>query len=425
MERLGAAQIAALAVAAAPDNKVPKMLQEELLANAQVYAVALKRENARQLVLPPTVPIEIEAVYDLRTASTFTLIRDALALFLNPNPGFVYVRGMPKFGSGQLIEAVIDEGPSREAVIAFALRILQLSIIISLFTAVLVYVSLNAIMVRPMAEFTRNLVNFSKNPEDEANIIKPSQRSDEIGVAERELAKMQTQLRETLNHKNRLAALGLAVSKINHDLRNILASSQLISDRLSGIKDPQVQLFTPKLLSSLDRAIRLCTNTLKYGQAPEPAPERTAFLLLDLIDEVAQSLELHNHETIHWQASIDPSLKLYADRDQFYRVFLNLCRNAIQILENSRSNTKKNIRITSDLHEDILSIDVSDTGPGVPHKAKKHLFDAFKGSVRKGGTGLGLAISAELIRAHGGTIELLDLEDGATFRITLPKSALA
>ncbi len=67
-------------------------------------------------------------------------------------------------------------------------------------------------------------------------ILKPSERQDELGIAERELAGMQGVLADTLRQQRRLADLGLAVSKINHDLRNILASAQLISDRLSDVR---------------------------------------------------------------------------------------------------------------------------------------------------------------------------------------------
>lgn len=420
MDRLSAAQIAALAVAAAPGNKVPDMLQRELLTNAQVYSVALYKQDARQLVLSPTIPIEIEAVYDLRNVSAFTLIKDAVLLLVNTDPGFVYVKGTPKFGNDVAIEAIIDEGPSRDAAIQYALNILFLSIFISVMTAGLVYLSLNALLVRPMKKLTNNIVGFSQNPEDASRIMKPSKRLDELGIAERELAKMQTELHETLSHKNRLAALGLAVSKINHDLRNMLASAQLISDRLSNISDAQVQRFAPKLIGSLDRAIRLCTNTLKYGQAPEAKPERSRFQLSHLIDEIGQSLELNKHQSIKWDHTIDPKLYLCADRDQMYRVFLNLCRNATQVLETSGDKTPKKIQIKATPNDNNIAIDITDTGPGVPEHAKAHLFDAFRGSVRKGGTGLGLAISSELIRAHGGTLELIEDTPGTTFRITLP-----
>ena len=65
-------------------------------------------------------------------------------------------------------------------------------------------------------------------------------------------------------------------------------------------------------------------------------------------------------------------------------------------------------------------LELSDNGPGVPPRARDNLFQAFKGGARKGGSGLGLAISAELIRAHGGEISLVDSASGARFRIDIP-----
>src|SRR4029079_9562465 len=112
---------------------------------------------------------------------------------------------------------------------------------------------------------TRYMLRFSENPEDASRIIVPSQRRDEIGTAERELAHMQSELTQTLQQKNRLAALGLAVSKISHDLRNMLASAQLISDRLGSLPDLTVQRFAPKLIASLGRAISFCEGTLRFG----------------------------------------------------------------------------------------------------------------------------------------------------------------
>ena len=97
-------------------------------------------------------------------------------------------------------------------------------------------------------------------------------RGDEIGVAERELASMQRQLSSLLAQKNRLAQLGMAVSKINHDLRNMLANAQLISDRLVAIPDPTVQRFVPKLIASLDRAIQFCNASLQFGGSQKRPP---------------------------------------------------------------------------------------------------------------------------------------------------------
>ncbi len=418
-ERLAAAQLAALSVEASSGKMIPEMLQKELLKNAQVYAVALKREQSRQLVLSPKGPVEIREQYDFRDPSVLTLLGDVVMLLFRREHGLVRVTGKPTFGAGEMIEIVVDERAAYEDVFNFGLKILGLSIVISIITAAMVYFALNLFLVRPMMRLTHNMVNFADNPEDRTRIITPTARGDEIGTAERELSQMQNQLADMLHQKSRLAALGLAVSKINHDLRNMLANATLISDRMRESKDPQVQRFTPKLISSLDRAIRLCQNTLQFGQAPEPKPQTTKLNLHNLIVEVRESLELSGQEKVNWTLDIPEEIHLNADKDQLYRVFMNLCRNSVQVLENCE-NRSGQIKINALAIGNTISIDVSDNGPGVPPRAREHLFDAFKGSVRKGGTGLGLAISAELVRAHGGKLELLEETEGTTFRITLP-----
>jgi signal transduction histidine kinase len=123
------------------------------------------------------------------------------------------------------------------------------------------------------------------------------------------------------------------VSKISHDLRNMLSSAQLLSDRLSTVKDPTVQRLVPKLLASLDRAIRLCARTLDFGQAQEMPPRRKRFLLAPLVAEIGDSLGLPRPNLIDWRIEIDEDLEVDADRDQLYRVLSNLCRNSVQALE--------------------------------------------------------------------------------------------
>jgi signal transduction histidine kinase len=269
-----------------------------------------------------------------------------------------------------------------------------------------------------MTKLTWNIVRFSERPEDPSRVISPSNRRDEIGTAERELSAMQHELSETLSQKTRLAALGLAVSKISHDLRNMLSSAQLLSDRLSTVKDPTVERLVPKLLASLDRAIRLCARTLDFGQAQEMPPKRQRFTLAPLVSEVSDSLGLPRPNLIDWKIEIDQELEVDADRDQLFRVLSNLCRNAVQALESG--NSPGEIAVAARREGAVTIIDVTDTGPGVPEKARAHLFKAFQSVARKGGTGLGLAIAQELVHAHGGQIALVDNEGGATFRVTIP-----
>jgi signal transduction histidine kinase len=432
-DRLTAAKLAALAAEAVPGGVVPDTLRMELLLTAQVRAVAWKRDNERRLVLPAGTAQAIDASYDFRAsargpgmanelAMRLRLIWQAMAVFFTKEGRTIRVVGEPGMGGGDFIEIVLPEAPLKAAMIGYGLNVLGLSVIISVITAALVYFALNGLLVQPMMRITRNMLHFSRNPEDASRIIVPSARQDEIGTAERELAHMQMELTQTLQQKNRLAALGLAVSKINHDLRNILASAQLISDRLVSLPDPAVQRFAPKLIASLDRAINLCNSTLKFGRAEEAAPRREHVALRALVEEVGDGLGLPREGMIDWTVEIDETLRIDADRDQLFRVVSNLCRNALQAIEQGESIVGL-IKVTAQRHEQRVTMEVSDNGPGVPEKARAHLFQAFQGSARKGGTGLGLAVAQELIAAHGGSIRLRETAPGATFEIEIPDRA--
>jgi len=418
-ERLTAARIAALSVEAAPMGAVSADLRQDLLDTAKVEAVALKREDFRSLLLQRDMPGRVDASYDLRTASWLSLIGDALYTFIATDGRMIRVIGPVQAGDGAFIEIILDESKLQAAMLRYGLNILVLSLLISVIAATLVYLSLNGLLVKPISRLTQNMVSFGADPEDRARVIAPSKRSDEIGIVESELADMQGQLASLLREKSRLAALGLAVSKINHDLRNMLSSAQLISDRMGSIPDPTVQRFAPKLIASLDRAIRLCSDTLKYGRSEEPPPERARFRLRPLIEEVGDALMLPR-DGIAWHIDVPAGLDVYADRDQIYRVVANLVRNACEALEDGEENGEAAVSITARRQGEMICLQVSDTGPGIPAKAQENLFAAFRGSVRNGGTGLGLAIASELVRAHGGRIELADNSAGATFRIELP-----
>ena len=425
MERLAAAQIATVAAEAVEGPDIPGPVRDELLRSAQVLAIAYKRDDsARRLIMRSGMPAEVDGHYNLIGAGPFTLIRDALDVYFAPAGRYIRVIGQPGFGPGKFIEIVVNEDPLKAAMIGFGLNILALSIIISVITATLVYLAINTLLIAPMTRLTQNMVRFGKNPEDRDRQIRPSERRDEIGVAERELSHMQGELAETLQQKNRMAALGMAVSKINHDLRNMLANAQLISDRLGGVQDPTVQRFAPKLIASLDRAITLCTETLKFGRAREAPPERSAFALKPLVEEVGDSLGLGGRSGIGWRVEIEEALEVDADHGQLYRVLANLVRNAAQALEQQQGAARSDIVVSAMREGSVVRVDVSDTGPGVPERALVHLFEAFQGSARKGGTGLGLAIAAELVRAHGGSIEHLPTMHGATFRFTIPDRAV-
>ncbi|WP_244512508.1 sensor histidine kinase [Filomicrobium insigne] len=431
-DRLMAAHLAALAADAVPGGNIPPPLREELLTTAEVQAVAWRRDGRRRLVLPPRAPLAVDAHFDLRSRPELGtsheilvrlgLIGDALRVFVGSGQRTLRVIGPLGNNADDFIEVVMPEKPLRAAMYRFGLNILGLSIIISFVTAAMVYIALSRLLVQPMMRISRNLVRFSENPEDQSRIIVASERNDEIGTVERELADMQQQLTQLLRQKNRLAQLGLAVSKINHDLRNMLANAQLISDRLSALPDPTVQRFAPKLIASLDRAINFCNDTLRFGRAQEAVPRRELLLVKSILSEVGDSLLLPRENCIAWEMSITPAtLRIDADREHLYRVLSNVCRNAVQALESTegdRSGGRISVKAWRDGRKVVL--DVEDNGPGIPPRVRETLFQAFRSSQRVGGSGLGLSIATELLASHGGTIRLLETESGTTFRIEIP-----
>src|SRR6204780_2492280 len=419
--RLASANTAALVLDAAPSGMVPETLTRQILDSIGARAVAIKLGQQRRLLASTGVPQAIDHDVDMRSLTVWTSIVTSFEMMFETGNQSIRIIGPPP-GGGQFIEVVVDEAPLRNAMYLFSRNLLLVSLAIAILTAALVYLALHFLFVRPMRRLTESLVSFHENPESSARIIVPSNRSDEIGVAERELSDMQRDLVSMLHQKSRLAALGLAVSKINHDLRNLLASSQLLSDQLASVPDPRVQRFAPKLMRSLERAIAFCQSTLSYGRAQEAAPDRRMILVDPVVIEVRESAGLALDASIAWISAIERGLTIDADPDHLFRVLLNLVRNAAQALEGRpRSDAATlQIRITGRREGTVAIVEVSDTGPGVPQKAREHLFEAFQTSGRIGGSGLGLAIAAELVRAHGGDIHLVEGTIGATFRIAIP-----
>jgi signal transduction histidine kinase len=444
LDRISAARIAALAADANRGGTIPANVKRELLENAKVLSISIKLNNARRMVLQAEEQSVIARHYDLRPPSQssltgslsrrFGLIADALGVFLAPKNRIIRVQGHPMssdngmFGPGDFVEITLPEEPLRAAMVGYAVNILLLSIVISIITAALIYFALVRLLVRPMRALSTSMLHFAEQPEDPGRIIEASTRGDEIGTAERELQQLQKDLQQMLKQKDHLAQLGLAVSKINHDLRNMLASAQLMSDRLTSVDDPTVQRFSPKLIASLDRAINFCDATLRYGRAEEASPRREMLVLADLVGEVGDGLGLPR-DGMTWEVSIEPNILVDGDRDQLHRVLNNLVRNAVQALESMPPPSPRRISVRGSRESGWTRIWISDTGPGVPEQARARLFQPFKGGVRRGGTGLGLTIAAELVKAHRGRLTLVDAAErivaGAEFLIEIPDRSVA
>ncbi len=423
MARLEKAQIASLAQIAAQDMVTPE-LEAELLANAEVFNIVLRRDEFRQLVLSSPIPSPVTNDYDLRMAGPLTLIKDAAAVLLDNDNHVIRVIGNPTLDAGILIEITLQSAPLRAAMVEYGLRILLLSALISVVTAALLFVAVRKLLVLPIRRVVLHMQAYAQAPEDARRVIEPTASVTELRLAEEALQSLQTQLTSALRQRERLAQLGGAVSKISHDLRNIMTSAQLFADRLEGSTDPTVARFVPKLVGSITRAVNLTEATLAFGKAEEPPPRLIRFVILGLVQEVMEAEGLGPEGPIQALIDINPALSVRADHEQLFRVLSNLVRNARQALEAQGGGGT--IEVSAGENEAEWWLRVGDTGPGLPVKAREHLFSPFQGGARRGGTGLGLAIAAELVRGHGGRLDLARSDDAGTeFMIHLPKGGVS
>ncbi|TKW66980.1 MAG: HAMP domain-containing histidine kinase [Paracoccus denitrificans] len=427
--RLEKAQIASLTLLATDENEnIAADLESELLANAGVYNVVLRRDDVRQLVLSSPLPGPIAATYDLRDDSGLSASVDAIRQFLDRQDEVIRVIGVPVNHAGQLIEITLSTGPLRQAMAEFGLQVLIVSAVLIGLTAALLNLAAQRLILKPIRRVISHMANYADAPDDPRLIIKPDARINELREAETALASMQTTLTQSLKQKERLAGLGQAVAKISHDLRNILTTSQIFADRLEDSADPAVRKAAPKLVNSISRAVNLCETTLAFGKAEEPPPTLSRFALRDLVDEITEAEAILSETAegtrlVDFVIDVSPNLVIRADRDQLHRVMSNLIRNARQAIEASAKGGT--IEVAASETEQDWRIRVGDTGPGLPQKARDYLFQPFTGGTRKGGTGLGLAIAADLIRGHGGKLELIRSdESGSEFCISLPRGTL-
>ncbi len=422
--KIAAGRLAVLALEATPDNVVSQPLADQLLAHVGALGVVLHKRDNITLMIDSEMPPKVDATFDLRETRFMPAIHEAFVTLLGSKDRVLRVLDQSPKDPNSTVEVLLYEEPLREEMWAFGIRILELSILISLIAAALVFLSLQWLLVRPMRRITAAMTAFRADPEDASRDIVPSRRSDEIGVAQRELAVMQGTVRQALRQRAHLAALGTAVTKINHDLRGILSTARLVSDSLADSAAPEVRRVIPTLVAAIDRAVALCTRTLDFTREAPPPLIRVPFAFTELVDDVAQALAVTHaanaarNDDPRVRNEVPTDLIVAADRDQLYRVLYNLCHNAFEA-------GAQHVKVFGEFGESAIVIEVADDGPGLPPKARDNLFQPFTGSARLGGTGLGLAIARELMRAHGGDIVLIDsTAKGTIFRLTLPRASM-
>lgn len=420
-ERISLAQIAALALEVTPEYEIAESLEYELLTNAGVQRVAMQRDGERVLLLERAgPPPQHLVVYDYTRATPFQRFRWSVETLFAPQGRVLRVLARPRFESGEFIEIVLDEAPLKRAMERFAQSFARISTLILMAAGALIYVALTAAFVRPMLDLTLAIERFRDRPEDVSIAFPRSQRTDEIGRAQRAAADMAEQVRNALRQNERLAALGAAVARIGHDLRNMLSTAQLVADRLAQSEDPAVRQLAPRLERTIDRAAGLAASTLKYGRADEDPPVLERVIVADAAEEAAADA-LIGFGAIEYKHDIEPGLACVADPDHLHRILVNLIRNAGQAMK-EHTRRDKVLLVRGLRMEGRCEIEVIDHGPGVRDNLRARLFEPFVSAAPEaGGTGLGLAIARELTRAMGGELELTRTgAEGSTFKITLP-----
>jgi len=421
-DRVRAGELASLVVEAAPNKTVSGKLTSQLLNGAGVVRVAVVSDGVRRLPLSSGASkIRLPYLIDLRDGVSLESWGAPFETLFSGHDRLVRVVDRPHFREGQLVEVVTSDGPLKHALVAYMLRLLVIAAIISSGAGLMVYLSLNALFVRPMQRITKAMERFRADPEDPAAAVHPSGRRDEIGRAEVELDRMQADLRAALSSRARLAALGEAVAKINHDLRNMLTSAQIASERLAQSGDPTVARAMPRLERALDRAVTLASNVLAYGKSEEAAPSLEALALAPAVEAAAEDAGL-TPDGISLNLLVARQARVSADPDQLHRILVNLLRNGREALSAHNGPERPGvITVALDQTGGDSLIRISDNGPGVPDRVQARLFQPFAGSGREGGAGLGLAIARELAQGHGGDLILAKSgPDGAVFELRLP-----
>jgi signal transduction histidine kinase len=422
-DRVTQAHLAAFSVAntdgpAADAAAVNAATRNALLQLSGTEALQLNQGGKNIMLFAPSGPMPAGPAINLDQESLLTSIGRADLEVLGLAPAHLLVSATSPLDKTMQVQIIVNGAILASHLRIYVGHIAALSVVIALVTGFLVFAALDRLLVRPMRILTASIVGFRQDPESTSvnNLAALSNRGDdEIANAARELAVMQDELRAALWRNARLAAVGTAVAKISHDLRNILTSALLVADRLQETADPVVKRAANTLIPAVERAAELVSRTVDFAREGPPAITRSKVGLRELVDEVAAVVRTADAQLVI-ENLVPGSLSLALDRTQIYRVLVNLLRNAAEA-------GATRIVLSLEGENGMTRLVVADNGPGLPKKVQDKLFQPFTGSGRRGGTGLGLAIARDIIRAHGGDLLLRSTgPDGTIFVMGLAVS---
>jgi two-component system NtrC family sensor kinase len=228
---------------------------------------------------------------------------------------------------------------------------------------------------------------------------------------------------EALYQREKLAAMSTLLAGVTHELNNPLAVVMMEVELLNEeVENGPVAARTKKIFQAAQRCVRIVQNFLALVR--ERSPERTPVQLNAVVEAVmemlAYPLQIDNI-VVHLQLAAELPV-LAADANQLHQVLLNLVTNAHQALRETSSPRQLTITTRCDVACRQITLEVADTGPGIPLDMQARIFEPFFTTKPPGvGTGLGLSLCQGIIESHGGTITVESQPGhGALFRIELP-----
>lgn len=400
-----------------PSREASDMLSKQFMRQTDADFLAAFQDGQTILILGQPPEAAIVAVEDLRTPRRFPdFLATGMEFFASGDGYLRLIMDSPIEGQDRL-ELLVPCAAIGAELRAYAGRILLLSLLIAAFVGALIYLVMLRLIVRPVQKLADDMTAFREAPQKRRRFAPPLRRDDEIGQLQREFHEMKQSLRAAFRQRERLASLGLSVTKINHDLRNVLSTALLMADRLSMNSDPQLADMGERLTRTVERGVGLTEEVLEYSSAREPQPELETVQFRRSVADVQMDLRTA-FPKVRLANQIDPSVRVTADPEQLYRILSNLTRNAAQAICHQKN---PRIEISADIVGETVITKIMDNGPGLPDYVEDRLFLPFTRGSDEGSTGLGLSISKELAEGMGGSLELLDTsEDGTAFILGLP-----